>query len=513
MSSTKSPYSPKHDQELMSLIWNEAIADDPLAFVKFAFPWGKPGTPLADHKGPRKWQCEELTAIKNHIIENKRRMANKQNPVVYRSAISSGRGTGKSAMVAWLNLWLLSTRRGGTAVNTANTEAQLKSRTWAELSKWHTLAINGHWFEIASMSLRPTSWFAAEVEKHFGIGPKYYYAEAQTWSEEKPDAFAGVHNPQGMMVIFDEASGIPEPIWTVTEGFFTDPYLHRYFFAFSNPRRNTGAFFECFHKHRKYWNRRHLDSRTVEGTDVDVLNQILEKYGPDSDPARIEVLGQFPKQGDRQFIARDIIEGAKARVLEEDHHAALIMGVDPARYGDDSTVIRFRQGRNARVIPAVKMKGADNMQVANACAELIQRYNPDAVCIDVGNGSGIIDRLREMGFKIYEVGFGSKSDDAEWANKRTELWARMRDWLGGGMIDDDPDLIDDLAAPEYRFQGNSDRIMLESKEELKRKGFASPDNADALACTFFVKVARKDLSSARTRRKTRVAADMDYNLF
>lgn len=498
----------------MAQIFDPKIADDPYAFVMFIFPWGLRGSPLERFKGPRGWQKDELLQIKAHIANNKRLAAQGKPPEVYRSATTSGRGTGKSSLVAWLNLWMMSTRFGSTSINTANNETQLKTRTWAELGKWHTLALNSHWFEKNSMSLKPAEWFESALKKQGAFDTGYYYSQAQLWSEENPDAFAGIHNDKGILLIFDEASGIPPPIWKVSEGFFTEPILDRYFFCFSNPRRNTGEFFECFHRYRDYWQRRHLDSRSVEGTDKKVLNDIIEKYGEDSDEARIEVKGEFPRQGDKQFINRELISQAVERDVVHDHGAALIMGVDPARYGDDSTVIRFRQGRNARIIPPVVLKGADNMKVANECAHLIQKYNPDAVCIDAGNGSGIIDRLREMKFKVHEVQFGGASPEPEYANMRIYAWARMRDWLGGGCIDRDSNLLDDLAGPEYRFQKGSDKIVLESKEEMKRRGMASPDHGDALACTFAVQVARKDLTVSRTaQQKPRIAKGVDYNPF
>ncbi|TXG77591.1 terminase [Candidatus Dojkabacteria bacterium] len=508
------PYSGRDEQKLMTELWDPAIADDPEKFVLFAFPWGKEGTPLHDKKEPRSWQRDELQQITQYIKDCKSKIAIGENPDIYQSATASGRGVGKSALTAWLNLWMMSTRLGATCINTANTEAQLKSRTWAELGKWHTLSINSHWFDKQALSLKPAEWFETALKRQLKVDTGYYYSAAQLWSEENPDAFAGVHNFAGVLVIFDEASGIPEPIWTVTEGFFTDPTANRFWFAFSNPRRNTGSFFECFHKNRKYWKRRNLDSRTVEGTDHTYLNQIVEKHGEDSDAARIEVKGQFPKQGDRQFISREIIEQAAERELLRDDHAALIMGVDPARFGDDSTVIRFRQGRDARSIPAIKLKGKDNMEVANECAYLIQKFNPDAVCIDAGNGTGIIDRLREMNYKVHEVWFGSKSSEEEYANHRTELWGRMREWLRGGCIDNDSDLLDDLAGPEYKFQGAGDKLMLESKEEMKKKGFSSPDDGDALACTFAIKVAHRDLKAHRQKMgATRMAVGLDYAIF
>lgn len=512
MPSSKQIYDARGEQQLMSEIWDPEIADSPLNYVLFAFPWGKPNTPLERHKGPRSWQREQLEEISEHI-KNQRKADQIEIPLeMFRDATCSGRGVGKSTEVSWLTMWMQSCNIGSTVIVTANTEQQLKSRTWAELGKWHTMAINGHWFDKSALSLRPADWYADAVAKQLKIDMGYYYAQAQLWNEENPDAFAGAHNPHGIMVIMDEASGIPEPIWKVTEGFFTEPELHRYWFAYSNGRKNTGAFFECFHKNRNFWRRRNLDSRDVEGTDKQVLQRIIDQYGEDSDEARVEVKGEFPRQGDRQFIARDIADGAVRRELEGDQYAPLLMGVDVARYGDDSSVIRFRRGRDARSIPAQKYKSLDNMQLAYKVAEAIDRYNPDAVCVDAGNGSGVIDRLREMGYRVHEVWFGGKADSQEWYNKRIEMWGRMREWLRGGCIDDDQELIDDLVGPEYKFAAGGDRQVLESKEEMKKRGLASPDNGDALALTFAVRVARHD-AAARRRRGTRRAEGVDYDIF
>lgn len=512
-SQAASPYSARDEKTLMTELWDPQIADNLEAYVMFAFPWGKENTPLWDKKGPRSWQRDELQAITDQIKSNKARMEIGLFPEVYKSATASGRGVGKSSLTAWLTLWNMTCHIGSTTIVTANNEEQLKTRTWAELGTWHTLSINGHWFEKQALHLKPVPWFQEALKNQLKIDSTYYYAHAQLWSEEKPEGFAGIHNPKGLVVIFDEASGIPSPIWTVTDGFFTEPVLHRYQFAFSNPRRNTGPFFECFNLYREFWRTRNLDSRTVEGVDVGVLDAIIRQYGEDSDEARIEVKGQFPRQGDKQFISRSIVDEAATREIEEDYWAPLIMGVDPARFGNDKTVIRFRQGRRANIIPPIKLKGMDNMQVANECAHLIQKYDPDAVCVDAGNGTGIIDRLKEMRYRrIYEVWFGSKSDRPEWADKRTELWARMREWLKGGVIDKDKELLTDLSAPEYYFT-KDESIRLESKEELKKRGFASPDDADALACTFFVNVARKDRGRLRGEGHSRMAKDIDYPIF
>lgn len=491
-----SPYSAKDETKLMTDLWSPDIADSPYRFVMYAFPWGKKGTPLAGHKGPRKWQIEEMLRIEEHIKMNRARVAKGEVPIVYKSATASGRGVGKSALVAWLNIWFQSCVLGSSAVTTANTGDQLKTKTWAELAKWHTLSINSHWFERTTLGLVPQQWFLDQVEKTFGISSGYYYAKAMVWQEENTGSFAGLHNPHGVLLLFDEASGIPAAIWEVAEGFFTDIALHRYWFCFSNPRQNTGTFYECFHKNRDYWFRRNLDSRAVEGSDIAYLNGIVERYGEHSDAARVEVKGEFPSQGDNQFIARDSVEEAAERETLPDHHAGLIMGVDVARFGDDTTVIWFRRGRDARSIPAIKLKGKDNMQVANECAFWIDEHRPDAVCVDAGNGTGVIDRLREMGYKVKEVWFGAKAGQEEWADTRTELWAEMREWLKGGCIPNDSDLKADLVGPEYGFD-KLERIKLESKEKMKKRGVHSPDSGDALAVTFATKVARSDIRASK----------------
>ncbi len=152
------------------------------------------------------------------------------------------------------------------------------------------------------------------------------------------------------------------------------------------------------------------------------------------------------------------------------------------------------------------------MEVANHAAHLINTYNPDAVFIDAGNGTGIIDRLRELKYVIHEVWFGSKSPEKQYQNLRTWMWSQMRDWLSGACIPDCQELIDDLSAPEYKFVQSSEIIRLETKEELKSRGFSSPDHGDALCCTFAAKVARKDIRVSRdSPHRTRIAQGVDYN--
>jgi hypothetical protein len=509
---SKPIYKPKDEQALMTELWDPQIAENPYNFVMFAFPWGKAGTPLAKHQGPRSWQRDALQAKAEHIAHNKNLMAQGKPPKIMQNSTASGRGIGKSSLLAFEVMWMMSCNIGSTTIVTANTEAQLVTRTWPELGKWHTLAINSHWFVRNTAKLFPANWFEDALKRDLKVDTGYYYAQAQTWSEENPDAFAGAHNDAGIMLKFDEASGIPKQIWTVAEGFFTEPVLHRYWDVYSNPRRNTGAFFETHHRDRNFWNTRSIDARTVEGTDRAVYDKIIAQHGEDSDEARVEVRGMFPSQGDKQFIGTHLVDAARAREVTPDPGAPLVFGVDVARFGDDQSVLYFRAGRDGRSMPPLKWKGIDTVQLAQRVAHQADLHQPEAIFVDGGGvGGGVVDQLRAMRYRVVDVQSGAKADeDQRFQNKRAEIWHRMKEWLAVGCIPDDSELADDLLGPEYEFD-NSGRTKLESVEHMKKRGLASPDIATALAMTFAQNVARRD--TAHRSARVRVASGMDYPVF
>ena len=480
-------YSSEDEQTLMTRLWSPQVAQDPEAFVLFAFPWGQPNTPLAKFSGPRKWQREVLRSIGAHIKANQ----GKIQMDTLRQAVSSGRGIGKSALVSWLILWMMTTRIGATVIVSANSEAQLRSVTWGELSKWAAMLINAHWWEISATKLLPAQWLTELVERDLKKGARYWAAEGKLWSEENPDSYAGVHNHDGMMLIFDEASGIPDAIWSVGAGFFTENILDRYWFAFSNPRRNTGYFFECFNSKRNFWNTRNIDARTVEGTDKQVYEQIIAEYGEDSSQARIEVYGEFPSAGEDQFISPVLVDEAQARPKYQDTSAPIIVGVDPARSGADSTVILARQGRD--IISIKRYQGEDTMTIVGRVIEAIEEFRPALTVIDEGGlGYGILDRLTEQRYKVRGVNFGWKSSKPiMWGNRRAEMWGAMREWLRTASIPTDRQLKSDLIGPTKRPDSKG-TIFLEGKKEMKARGLASPDAADALAVTFAFPVAHRE---------------------
>jgi hypothetical protein len=490
-------YNSQEEQTLMTRLWSPKLSNDPEAFVYFSFPWGQPNTPLAKFKGPRAWQRKVLREIGDHIRANQGRI----DMTTLRKAVSSGRGIGKSALVSWLILWMLSTRIGSTVIVSANSEAQLRSVTWGELTKWTAMIINNHWWEISATKLMPAKWVCELVERDLKKGTRYWAAEGKLWSEENPDSYAGAHNHDGMMVIFDEASGIPDPIWSVAAGFFTENIPDRYWLAFSNPRRNTGYFFETFHGKRDFWSSTQVDARTVEDTDKNLYAQIIEEYGEDSREARVEVYGEFPSEGDDQFIAPMVVNDAMKRERWKDETAPIVLGIDPARGGADSTVIVVRQGRD--IVAIRRYHGEDTMTIVGRVIDAIEEYKPTLTVIDEGGlGYGILDRLNEQRYKVRGVNFGWKAKNSiMWGNKRAEIWGAMRDWLRTASIPEDRQLKADLIGP-MKKPNSSGTIFLEGKKEMRARGLASPDAADALAVTFAYPVAHREERIAQRRYTT-----------
>jgi len=494
-------YSAADEQELMARLWSPAIKDNPLAFVMFAYPWGVKGTPLEHFTGPRKWQREVLSSMAEHIKQNN----GKLDYDVLRLAVSSGRGIGKSALVSWITDWMLSTRIGSTTIISANSESQLRSITWAELTKWLAMSINSHWFEVSATRLMPAKWLTELVERDLKKGTRYWGVEGRLWSAENPDAYAGVHNFDGVMVIFDEASGIDDSIWAVTSGFFTENTPNRFWMAFSNPRRNTGYFYEAFNSKREFWKSKIVDARTVEGTDKQVYEQIIAEYGPDSSQAHVEVYGQFPNEGDDQFISIGIVDAAMQRQPYKDESAPIVVGVDPARFGADATVIAVRQGRD--ILKLIRHRGDDTMTVVGHVIDVIEEFKPTLVNIDEGGlGAGVVDRLKEQRYKIRGVNFGNKSKNPiMYGNKRAEIWGEMRDWLKSASVPNDRFLKSDLISPKMKPDSRG-TIYLESKKDMKARGLASPDAADAIALTFAFPVAHREAREG----KQRTARSMGY---
>ncbi|MDR2160666.1 MAG: terminase [Desulfovibrio sp.] len=441
-----------------------SFKNDPLGFVRFVFDWGHGD--LAGHAGPDAWQADVLREIG----------AGAGTPEeAARLAVVSGHGVGKSALVAWIILWAMSTRPHLAGVVTANTASQLTDKTWRELALWQQRAMNRQWFK----------WTATKLYQ--ADHPQTWFVSAVPWSKERPEAFAGLH-AEHVLMIFDEASAIDKAIWETAEGAMTTPGA--IWCVFGNPTRNSGAFHACFHRMRHRWRSRRVDSLEAKMANKAQLRQWIDDYGEDSDFVRIRVRGIFPRAGDRQLIPSNLAEDALGRNPGRDlyAHAPKILGVDVARFGDDQSVIALRQGLFAGR-PLRRFRGVDTMTLAGIVARDMEEEGVDAVFVDMGGvGAGVVDRLHQLGFRrrVMGVDFGAAAANPNlYANKRAEMWCLLKDWLRSGALPEgDRELAADLAGPEYGFTGDKGRIQLEKKSDMKKRGLASPDSADALALTF-----------------------------
>jgi len=455
---------------------------DPYGWVLWAFDWGH--GELQGFDGPDEWQKELLIALGNQIKGRRFDGVTPVDPI--QMAVASGHGIGKSAITAWLILFILSTRPKSRGKVTANTGEQLRTMTWAELTKWTKLCIVGHWFEINSMSI------------HHHTHPRDWRADAYTCREENSEAFAGLHAASSTpFYLFDEAGGIPGKIWEVASGGLTDG--EPMWFAFGNPTDRSGEFYNCFSHQKHRWINKHIDSRNAKMTNKTYLQKQIDDFGEDSDRVRVRVKGQFPRGGNIQFIPSDIVQTARVsplgRYLGDD---PLICGVDLARGGDDDCVIQFRRGKDAKSEKVYKIIGEnsrDSMKVVAKLTMLLERHIPDVTFLDVGSMGGPIgDRLRELGYHVIDVGFGWNADNEKlYANKASEMWFRMKDWLfNGGAIVDDNSLDTELTNREYGFD-KKDRTIIEPKKDMKKRIGHSPDWADALCLTFAYFVPKRDM--------------------
>lgn len=464
--------------------------DDPLGFVMWAFPWGEPGTALEELEGPEEWQKAQLIrmadAIRNGGAEG----------FVHEEDTAAGHGVGKSALVSWVILWSISTFTDTRGVVTANTDTQLRTKTWAELSKWYGMFIAKSMFTLTATAI----YIANDPVKE-----KSWRIDQIPWSAERSEAFAGLHN-QGkrMVVIFDEASAIDDVIWEVTEGALTDAKTQIFWLRYGNPTKTSGKFFKnCTQPRRNVYTQ--VDSRKVSFTNKKQIQAWVDEYGEDSDFVRVRVRGMFPRAGFSNYISPELTYKARRRHVSLTEYGPYpkILAVDPARFGDDSTVITLRQGRKAHF--QLELKGFDGFDIASR-VERIVREEGGIMCIAydaIGNGAeldGVLKRAPWRGaIHLIPVQWGQPAkDEKQFFNQRSECWGAMRDWLENGVIPDDDELSDQLSSLDYGYDARM-RIQLQSKKDIKKNGGKSPDKADSLALTFVPELIDRKVVTARVR--------------
>ena len=413
-------------------------------------------------------------------------------------SVKSGHGVGKSSTLAWAVLWFLACFPGDTKVPcTAPTGHQLKDILWAEVAKWH-------------QNMHP--WFKAQLEvkndKVFIVGAEEIrFAVARTSRPETPEALQGFH-AENILFIIDEASGIDEKVFEVAEGALSTPNARVVMAA--NPTQNTGYFYRSHHIDKDKWIRLHFSGLDSPLVSEKYVREMAEKYGVESDIYRVRVLGEFPAQGVCQLIPRPLAEAAMERKIKKADYqfAPVVIGVDVAWEGDDRSAIYRRQGLAAWRL--WEGRHIDQITLGGIVDQFWKQEGADACFIDIGWGAGVIDFLRAIGRDPIAVNFGSRASNVRFANKRSEMWVLMKEWLeSGGAIHGDKDLVEDIVGPEYFFQPNG-KIMLEAKRDMKRRDLASPDLGDALALTFAAPVYKMSPMEELSGKASTLETDYDF---
>lgn len=481
----------------MEIALREEIASfqhDPEGFVWFAWPWGKAGTPLANKK-PRKWFLRLCRSISAKLKANVDRPPDAWQ--IVQEAVASGHGIGKSAGMSQLILWAMSTMENTRGVITANTFKQLSTKTWPELRKWHAMMINAHWFEATATKLAHVS------------NPDGWRVDAIPWSEHNTEAFAGLHNEGKRIFIgMDEASAISDSVWEVIEGALTDAGTEIIWLATGNPTRATGRFRECFTRQKEFWGTANVDSRTVEGVNLDRIERWRRLYGEDSQFFNVRVRGNFVDADANQLIPLEWITDARLRghsVQPDGSVPRLRLSLDVADGGEDDSVLtacrHYQSFRHVlkqnkyNFLPSVSpVECAEATARAWAGWECNSSRGDDIVVDSLGVGAGAAGNLLKAGLPVIAYKGGEAASNPQmFRNRRVQSYIALRNDFRDGLIALDPDMLpDEEAWSEFEAQltsiksrpGTEKLEDLETREQMARNGIPSPDHADSLAMQY-----------------------------
>ncbi|MDP2646630.1 MAG: terminase B [Candidatus Doudnabacteria bacterium] len=386
-------------------------------------------------------------------------------------SVRSGHGVGKTALLSWVILWFLCTRFDARIPATASTHSQLRDILWPEIAKWIS--------HLPAQYQNALEWQTERIL--WKDRRETWFAVARTARKEAPDALQGFHG-ENLMFIVDEAPGVPDSIFEVAEGAITK--ANAISILTGNPTRLSGEFYRSHNQDRHLWQTFHFSSVLSTLVSSAYADRIASKYGKDSDVYRVRVEGDFPLSESDTFIPLTLVE--EARLRETADTGKVIWGVDPARFGDDSSALVKRTGMNVTEVSSIRKR--DTMYVSGWVAQQAREEKPDRIMIDViGIGAGVFDRLYELDFPVFAVNVAEKATNSEeYARLRDELWGNTKDALKEGLkLPDDEELLGQLSSPKYKFD-SAGRFVIESKDDMKKRGVDSPDRADALCLSFYV---------------------------
>ena len=440
-------------------------------------------------------QQEEALTMWGKLIESKRNLREgKPNTGVLLEyekkmgmSIQSSNGNGKDFMAALITWHFNDCFSKPRIMATANTGQQLRMVYWSEVAKVKSLAIkpDGGLSHLHSEFVIQADKMFRKLPKDKGDEGKEWLTElvtinAKSTPEEQGESLAGRH-AKNMLIVVDEASGIPDAVFKPLDRTLTD-YLNLVFMIF-NPTRNTGYAIESQTKHREQWIALHwtaLDSENVTSEQI----ERLRKYGEDSPAYRIGVLGLPPVSTENALIPYEWITEAINRDIEPTPYDPVILGCDVGGGGDRS-VIAIRQGGKITDIRTFNDK--DTMKVVGWISETAHGNEASVSVVDSnGLGAGVADRLRELEHVVHPVWGQGKADREGFLNTRAEMYFTLREQFENKAISipDNQDLVNELSAMKFEQSGNQIKIL--GKKDIRKAIGMSPDLADALAYTYAV---------------------------
>jgi hypothetical protein len=423
-------------------------------------------------------QKEGLKALSD-LVELKRQGKAKNKLGI---SIMSGKGTGKDAFASWAILWFMMCFPYPKIPCISVSSDQLSKVLWSEISKWLSHSLVKDYFTLqndklfykgAPEEMRGKRWFAFPK----AANPKQTY-------DEQIETLQGIHEDY-VLEVCDEVSGVLDSVLRVLEENLTG--LCNLMLMIFNPTRSKGYAVDSQYKNSEYWVTLRWSAEDSEMVDKGKIAMAEEKYGRTSNPFRISILGLPPLVDEETLIPWDWIEDAVDRNIVSRETDPLIKGVDCGAGGDKS-IIATRKGN--KVFPFKRNNTADSHALSNWIGTDIDAERPDTVRVDtIGIGWAIEGELREKKGGIIESGDSRRTaDDPErFTNKRAEMYWNMRELFQAGSISipDDVDFKNELGATKYELDSRG-RIKIIDKKKIKQEIGHSPDEADALALTFYV---------------------------
>lgn len=373
-------------------------------------------------------------------------------------------------------------------ITTAPSDRQVKETLWREIKAIHANNRDFVGGKITATRLELSN-------KRFAYG----------FSTNTAERFQGFHN-ENILIIVDEASGVREFIFDAIIGSMTS--RNAKMLLIGNPTSLAGTFYDAFHKNRKHWKTIHISAFDTPNIKHELepgengytpglatriwADDVLAQNGDTSAAYQIRVLGQFPDAADDTLIPLKLIEEAVNRRFDYGHDEDPVMGLDIARFGNDQTVAVVRRG--PKVIELTAYRKADLMHTVGRAIDIAQTHGVKTMFVDdVGMGGGVVDCIGELkrdgelkGLEAIGINGANKAKDRErYPNLRTEMFAGLKQRFTDAEISipNDAELISQLASITYRY-ASTNKIQIESKQQIRDAGRQSPDKADALALAF-----------------------------